>query len=73
MPTPMIERNLSRKLQELVGYYPMVAVTGPRQSGKTTPCRTTSPDKPYVSLETVDTRAFALPWHQIERAAGGAA
>jgi len=55
----MIERNLAVRLRELTGYYPVVAVTGPRQSGKTTLCRATFPDKPYVSLESLDTRAFA--------------
>jgi predicted AAA+ superfamily ATPase len=37
----------------------VVAVTGPRQSGKTTLCRAVFPDHPYVSLETLDTRDFA--------------
>lgn len=37
----------------------MVALTGPRQSGKTTLARALFPDKPYVSLENPDTRAFA--------------
>lgn len=38
---------------------PVVAVTGPRQSGKTTLCRATFPDHAYVSLEPLDTREFA--------------
>ncbi len=38
---------------------PVVAVTGPRQSGKTTLCRKTFPDKPYVSLEPLDIRDYA--------------
>src|SRR5690606_27327134 len=37
----------------------VVAVVGPRQSGKTTICRTTFPRKPYVSLENPDMAAFA--------------
>lgn len=56
----MIPRKLADKLQELAGYYPVVAVTGPRQSGKTTLCRATFPDKPYVSLEALDVREYAL-------------
>lgn len=38
---------------------PAVAVTGPRQSGKTTLCRAAFPDHRYVSLEPLDVRAFA--------------
>ena len=55
----MIPRKLSAKLLELARYYPVVAVTGPRQAGKTTLCRATFPDKPYVSLESLDFREFA--------------
>ena len=36
-----------------------MTVTGPRQSGKTTLCRTVFPDRPYVSLEGMDVRAYA--------------
>lgn len=55
----MIPRTLEHKLRELAGYYPAVAVTGPRQSGKTTLCRMVYPDKPHVSLEAMDLRDFA--------------
>lgn len=55
----MITRKLKEKLLELATYYPVVAVTGPRQAGKTTLCRATFPDKPYVSLESLDFREFA--------------
>ena len=56
---PMITRKLADKLVQLATYYPVVAVTGPRQAGKTTLCRATFPDKPYVSLESLDFREFA--------------
>ena len=55
----MIPRKLQVKLQELASYYPVVVVTGPRQSGKTTLCQNTFPDKAYVSLESLDIRDFA--------------
>ena len=38
---------------------PVVAVTGPRQSGKTTLVRKAFPGKHYVSLEDLDEREFA--------------
>lgn len=55
----MIPRTLSRTLLRLAKGFPVVVVTGPRQSGKTTLVRDTFPDKPYVSLENPDTRQFA--------------
>jgi len=55
----MISRALEKKLYELVGYYPAVAVTGPRQSGKTTLCRMAYPNRRYVSLEALDVRDYA--------------
>lgn len=39
---------------------PIVAILGPRQSGKTTLARETFPDRPYVNLEDPSVRAFAL-------------
>jgi hypothetical protein len=56
----MISRKASGKLQELATYFKVVAVVGPRQSGKTTLVRSIFPDKPYVSLEDPDRRKFAL-------------
>ncbi|GAM08915.1 putative protein [Geobacter sp. OR-1] len=44
----------------LASQYPVVTVTGPRQSGKTTLCRAVFPEKPYVNLEAPDVRRFAL-------------
>lgn len=55
----MISRNLANKLVTLAGYYPVVVVTGPRQSGKTTLCKSLFPAKPYVSLEALDEREYA--------------
>ena len=55
----MIQRNLLPVLQHSATLYPVVTLTGPRQSGKTTLCRQAFPDKPYASLEPLETRAFA--------------
>lgn len=55
----MIQREIAPVLRSLFGKYPVVTVTGPRQSGKTTLCRATFPDLQYVNLERPDTRNFA--------------
>ncbi len=47
----MIPRFISNQLEQLSARYPIVAVTGPRQSGKTTLVRDTFPPKKYASLE----------------------
>lgn len=55
----MIRRNLQDRLLDYADRMPVVAVTGPRQSGKTTLCRMAFPDRRYVSLEPLDTREYA--------------
>jgi predicted AAA+ superfamily ATPase len=55
----MIERQITATLHRLARSFPVLAVTGPRQSGKTTLARHVFPDKPYVSLEDPVERAFA--------------
>ncbi len=55
----MIERNLLPVLLRSAELYPIVTLTGPRQSGKTTLCRQAFPDKPYTSLEPLEIRSFA--------------
>jgi predicted AAA+ superfamily ATPase len=55
-----IERDLAPRLKRMAGAFPIVTVTGPRQSGKTTLCRATFGDKAYVSLENPDAREYAL-------------
>ena len=56
----MIPRTLAETLHRLAQSFPVIAITGPRQSGKTTLARAVFPDKPYVSLEDPTERAFAL-------------
>jgi uncharacterized protein len=55
----MIARVLETRLRAMARKFPVVTVTGPRQSGKTTLCRAVFPDKPYVSLEAPDVQEFA--------------
>ncbi|HEU4906099.1 MAG TPA: ATP-binding protein [Solirubrobacterales bacterium] len=55
----MIQRTLQKQVMEATARYPVVTVTGPRQSGKTTLAKMTFPDRPYVSLETPSEREFA--------------
>ena len=55
----MIERNIAPVLLQLATQYPVITITGPRQSGKTTLTRRLFADKPYVTLEDPDTRRFA--------------
>lgn len=56
----MVKRILSKKLKSLASKFPVVSVTGPRQSGKTTLVQSVFSDKKYVNLEDLDTREFAL-------------
>ncbi len=55
----MLARTITPALQRLAGSFPVLAMTGPRQSGKTTLARALFADKPYVSLEDPIERAFA--------------
>ena len=55
----MIERTLKSKLIEMANKYPIVTLTGPRQSGKSTLLRSSFQDYEYVSLEDPDMRLFA--------------
>ena len=54
-----IPRNAESRLQHFAGGYPVVAITGPRQSGKSTLVRHVFPEHRYVSLEDLDHREFA--------------
>jgi uncharacterized protein len=54
-----IDRELSITVQRLAKKYPVVTVTGPRQSGKTTLVRSMFPGYTYVSLEDSDMRILA--------------
>lgn len=55
----MIQRELLPVAKEALLGFPVVALVGPRQSGKTTLAKILGTDKPYSSLENPDTQEFA--------------
>lgn len=55
----MIPRDATPTLARLAQGFPLVAITGPRQAGKTTLAKAIFSEKPYVSLENPDEREFA--------------
>jgi hypothetical protein len=56
----MINRHLSAKIVTLRKQFPVLTLTGPRQTGKTTLLRSIYTDLPYVTLEDIDNRSQAL-------------
>lgn len=56
----MINREISGKILDMAQKFPVITVTGPRQSGKTTLIKTLFGDLFYASLENPDTRLFAV-------------
>jgi len=55
----MIEREIAPHVRQVFQQYPVLTLTGPRQSGKTTLCRSTFPELSYVNLEAPDERESA--------------
>lgn len=55
----MIKRSIADTLRHNLAHFPLVSLTGPRQSGKTTLLRNEFPEFSYVSLEDPDVRAMA--------------
>jgi uncharacterized protein len=55
----VVDRLLRPALRSLTRRHPVVTITGPRQSGKSTLCRDAFPQKPYISLEPPDQRDMA--------------
>lgn len=56
----VFKRKLEIKLKQLYQKFPIISVTGPRQSGKTTLIKNTFKEIPYVSLENPAEREFAI-------------
>jgi len=55
----MIKRILKKQIIKYFKQYPVVVLTGPRQSGKTTLVKKTFPKLTYVNLEDIEIRNFA--------------
>lgn len=56
----LIERKLSKSINESAKGFPVITITGPRQSGKTTFAKMMFPDYDYVTLEDPDMREYAI-------------
>ncbi|VEN72858.1 conserved hypothetical protein [Candidatus Desulfarcum epimagneticum] len=55
----MLPRTLASPIRRYRRQYPVVAIVGPRQSGKTTLARHLFPGHRYLSMENLDTRHMA--------------
>ena len=55
----VLNRDIASAVIKYGMKYPVIAITGPRQSGKTTMLKSVFPDYEYVSLENPDMRNFA--------------
>ena len=56
----MIPRRAAVFLARMARGFPVIAITGPRQAGKSTLARQAFPRHPYLTLEDPDTRRLAL-------------
>ena len=56
----LIKREIEAHMLDAATEYPVIAVVGPRQSGKTTLVQMAFPNHKYISLEDFDLRELAL-------------
>ncbi len=70
----MITRDVEQTIRTLLKGFPVITLTGPRQSGKTTLAKALFSDRPYTTLEDPDTRMTAQddPRSFLERFPDGA-
>lgn len=55
----MVNRNIEQKILELSKKIPVISITGPRQSGKTTLAKKLFPNYKYINFEDIEKRTFA--------------
>lgn len=55
----MVTRIAQKALLRLAEQFPIVGITGPRQSGKSTLTKLTFPDKKYVTFDDKNMRELA--------------
>lgn len=69
----ILKRHLYDRAASMLTKYPMIAVTGPRQSGKTTFCRQLCPDYKYLNMELAENQEHARqdPHHFLQLYKGG--
>jgi uncharacterized protein len=69
----ILQRHLFDRAASMLTKYPMIAVTGPRQSGKTTFCRQLRPDYQYLNMELAENQQHARqdPHHFLQLYKGG--
>ena len=53
-------RTIKKAMDIYLGKYPILVLTGPRQSGKTTFLKNEFPNYTYINLENLDNRTYAL-------------
>lgn len=56
MTNALIYRTLTDEVKNLMPHFQVITITGPRQSGKTTLCRSLFPDYAYINLEDTSLR-----------------
>ena len=56
----LLRRKAEQTIRRVLEGFPVVAVTGPRQSGKTTLVKSMFPERPYVSLEDPDELSYSI-------------
>ena len=55
-----LQREIVKSINQLIDKYPVIAITGPRQSGKKTFLKNNFSEYEYVNLENLDNREFAI-------------